>query len=123
VDSLRAFRISLETLEDACVLRVGGELDLSTAGQLRAQLEAVRGAGLTALLDMSGVRFIDSSGLRVLLEAARAADAHEWAWFIVRPSAAVLELIEVSGTESRLPLVVPRDGATAGDLARRSRAS
>jgi anti-anti-sigma factor len=123
VESLRAFRISLESLEDACVMRVGGELDLSTAGRLHEQLEATRGAGLTTLLDMSGVGFIDSTGLRVLLDAARAAEDHEWAWFIVRPSSAVLRLIEVSGTEARLPLVVPRDGTTAGDLARRAQAS
>jgi hypothetical protein len=37
--------------------------------------------------------------------SARAVDAHEWAWFIVRASHAVWRLADVSGTTSLLPLV------------------
>ena len=78
---------------------------MATAPTLRDQLAAARAARLTTLLDLSGVSFIDASGLHVLLDGAQWVDADKWALFIVRPSAAVLRLLEVSGTFEMLPVV------------------
>ena len=52
-------------------VRVYGELDLAAAEPFRGELsEAVSGAaGTTFLVDLSGVTFMDSSGLRALLKA------------------------------------------------------
>jgi len=94
-------------LEETRLIRASGELDRSTADRLSSALAAARADGVTALLDLSAVSFIDSAGLRVLLHAARAVDAHDWACFIVRASSAVWRLIELSGTRSQLPLVAP----------------
>jgi anti-sigma B factor antagonist len=102
---LAGFHITIEPLEDGCVMRAAGEIDVATAGTLREQLAAARAARLTTLLDLSAVNFIDSSGLHVLLDGARWVDADKWALFIVRPSAAVLRLLEVSGTSEMLPVV------------------
>ena len=110
--SISDFTVTIEPLEDACVMRVTGELDSGTADRLRGPLAGAREDEVTALLDMSGVSFIDSSGLGVLLEAARATDRDGWAWFIVRPSSVVLRLLELSGAAPRLPLVEPQLGAT-----------
>lgn len=110
--SIADFRVTIEPLEDACVMRATGELDAGTADRLRGPLAGAREDGVTTVLNMSGVRFIDTAGLRVLLEAARATDRHGWAWFIVRPSSAVLRLVELSGAAPRLPLVEPQRGAT-----------
>jgi anti-sigma B factor antagonist len=44
-----------------------GELDLGSAPQLRRALEA---AGDDVVLDLRGLTFMDSTGVRVLLEAA-----------------------------------------------------
>ena len=109
--SIADFRVTIESVEDACVMRVTGELDSGTADRLRGTLAAARQDGVTTLLDMSGVTFTDSSGLGVLLEAARATDRDDWAWFIVRPSPVVLRLVELSGAAPRLPLVEPQRGA------------
>jgi anti-sigma B factor antagonist len=109
VSSLALLRVTIEPLEDACLIRVSGELDLSTADRLSSALDAARADGVTTLLDLSAVSFIDSAGLRVLLRAARAVDAHHWACFIVRVSGVVWRLVEVSGTTSRLPLVAPSE--------------
>jgi anti-sigma B factor antagonist len=108
--SIANLRITIEPLEDACVMRVRGELDFGTADHLRGTLDAARQDGVTTVLDLSGVSFIDTGGLRVLLDAARATDSHDWAWFIVRPSPVVLRLVELSGAAPRLPLVEPRPG-------------
>lgn len=92
-------------------MRATGEIDASNAAALRQHLDAARSDGLTTLLDLSGISFMDASGLRVLLDAARAADADEWAWFLVRPSAAVARLLDVSRAMALLPVVMP-DGST-----------
>ena len=106
MSSLATFRVTLEPLEEACIMRAAGEIDMDTANGLRSQLAATRAAKLTTLLDLSRVTFIDSSGLHVLLDAARLVNS-EWAFFIVRPSSVVLQLLEVSGTRELLPLVHP----------------
>jgi anti-sigma B factor antagonist len=98
--------LRVEPREDARMVRLTGELDVRTAGQLRAALDSARADGITVLVDMAGVSFIDAVGLDVLLHASNAANDQHWAWFLVRPSTAVLNLLEISGTASRLPLVV-----------------
>ena len=108
MSSFGSFRVTIEPLDGACLVRAGGELDRSTADRLSSALDAARADGVTTLLDLSAVRFIDTAGLRVLLCSARAADAHGWAWFIVGASAAVRRLIDLSGTGSQLPLAAPR---------------
>jgi anti-sigma B factor antagonist len=119
VRPIAVLRVSVEPVEDARVIRATGELDFSTAGRLRAPLDAARADGVTTLVDLAGVSFVDSAGLRVLLDAARDSIEHEWPWFIVRPSSAVLRLIELAGAASRLPLVAPEPGAPARERAPR----
>ncbi|MER0446427.1 STAS domain-containing protein [Streptomyces sp. NPDC006711] len=54
------------------VLRVSGELDLVTSPRLRRQVhEAVAEGRRDLVLDLSGVRFCDSSGVGVLIAARR----------------------------------------------------
>lgn len=49
------------------VVQVYGELDLLHADEFRRELVAI--AGSTVRVDLSGLRFIDSTGLTVLLAA------------------------------------------------------
>jgi anti-anti-sigma factor len=109
----------VETLEETCVIRASGELDRSTADQLRFALDAARADGMTALLDLSAVGFIDSAGLRVLLRSARAGDAHEWAWFIVGAPSPVWRLVDLTGhqigTRGPLPSEPPMGFGTSAE--------
>jgi anti-anti-sigma factor len=53
---------------DAKVLRVRGEVDLASSGALMAAAESLVKPDVGTLrLDMSGVTFIDSSGIRSIL--------------------------------------------------------
>jgi len=111
--SIAVFRVTVEPLEDACVMRATGELDSSTADRLRGPLDAARADGVTTLLDLSGVSFMDSAGLGVLLDAARPSNPDDWAWFIVRPSPVVQRLVALTGVAARLPIVEPQRGVPA----------
>jgi anti-anti-sigma factor len=53
----------------AVVLRLSGELDIATAGQLRDRLHALWADGHAVVLDLGTLEFIDSSGVRELVRA------------------------------------------------------
>jgi anti-sigma B factor antagonist len=111
VSYLSAFRVVVESVEDACLLRVGGELDAASAPDLSMHLRgASRDAG-TTLVDLANVSFIDSAGLRVLLDESAAAAEIGHVVFVVRPSAVVRRLIHVTGSSGGLAVVPP-----SGDL-------
>src|SRR3954452_20656143 len=46
-----------------------GDIDIETAPQLRADLKRALARGTHLLIDCRGLRFIDSTGIAVLLEA------------------------------------------------------
>jgi anti-sigma B factor antagonist len=101
----RLLRITVEAVEEARLVRVAGELDVSTAEELRRHVRAARDERATLLLDLADVKFIDSSGLGVLLDASRVAAETGWPFFIVRPSSRVQRLIALTGTATQLALV------------------
>jgi anti-anti-sigma factor len=55
-------------------------------------------------VDMSGVSFMDSSGLRVLMDATTRAREGGGDLIVARPSAAVARLVEISGLGEQLRL-------------------
>jgi len=65
--------VSSEVRPGVVVVRVTGELDMSTSPELTRHVESVDlSPGVTLVLDLSGVPFVDSSGLSSLV-AVRAA--------------------------------------------------
>lgn len=62
------------------VLRVGGEIDMDTAPVLREELVRLLHQGRARIvIDMSGVTFLDSSGIHVLIGSLRRARSlHGW---------------------------------------------
>jgi len=104
-------------LDGMAVLRVTGELDLSTAPGLCARIEEVfeRGA-LCVVVDLSRLEFCDSTGLRALLGAAQEARVRLARLFIVPPSSSVAaRAFELAGASEFLPLI--EHAATNGALA------
>jgi anti-anti-sigma factor len=63
------FDVTVEDGSDGVVLRVSGELDLVSEPQLTAALEQT--AGQSTRIDLTELAFMDSTGLRTLLGAAR----------------------------------------------------
>lgn len=76
------------------VLRLVGELDIATAAQLDQALATLTREGATVVvLDVAELAFMDSSGLGVLLRAARSGTRIR----LRRASGAVRELIGATG--------------------------
>ena len=81
----------------ATVVRATGEVDLTNAEKLR---QAIEGANGGLVLDLTGVGFMDSSGLRVLL--VRATQPDQGFALVLRHGSPVLRLIELSEVGDRL---------------------
>jgi anti-sigma B factor antagonist len=79
-------------------LSLAGELDLVSAPQLESELTAVESpeAG-EVLIDLAEVQFIDSTGLRVLLGAAKRADASGQKLLVRHVRGQARRLFEIAG--------------------------
>lgn len=61
------FRTVIESEDGTVTINVFGELDMATCEELRCAIEAQYDAAI--VVDLSGVTFMDSSGLAVLIRA------------------------------------------------------
>jgi anti-sigma B factor antagonist len=84
---------------DCTVVAITGELEVSTAPELLARFHRVCGARRRIVVDLTGVTFIDSLGLGVLIEAQRRArSAGGWLRLVcVRPE--VLRVLRLTGQD------------------------
>ena len=81
---------------------VSGEIDAHTAPTLAAAMVELPTGVVT--VDMAGVSFMDSSGLRVLIEAAARARDGGGDLVIVNPTPGITRLVEISGLGGQLRL-------------------
>ena len=108
--------LRVETTESAgtLVVAVTGELDLRGATVLDPEIErAASEPGATAVvLDLRGLEFLDSSGLRSVMVADETLRAAGRSFSIVRGSESVQRVFAVTRMEERLPFVddVPGPG-------------
>lgn len=77
------------------VLVVEGDIDLTTVDDLRGEIFPAIEHG-PIVLDLAGVGFCDSSGLRVLIEASREAATRGTSFRVAGPTAPVERLLELT---------------------------
>ncbi len=81
-------------------LVITGEVDLACVDELRDQLHAITSAPLgTGVVDLSGVTFLDSSGLGVLIAAKKHAVAANADLALAAPSPPCRKVLEISGAD------------------------
>lgn len=93
---------------DWTVLVVEGELDLFTCPVLRDRVKAVPAARAVAI-DLSGVSFMDSSGLGTVIGARRTVDRAGGRFATIAPTGSSLHrLLSLAGIDQLLPVVASR---------------
>lgn len=89
----------------ADIMELSGEIDLHYAPVLRSLLAAKTKSRCPALLlDLTGVKFIDSSGLAVLLEYLRDCGKFEGRFFIAGMSQELGWIFETTKLQNVMPL-------------------
>jgi anti-anti-sigma factor len=95
------------------VIAPEGEIDIATVGDFRESLsEAARSGAGPVVVDLSGVRFIDSSGLGAIVEAHARLRRDRRPLSVVAPQGtAAAVLLDLAGLRSRLPIFETRQAA------------
>ena len=102
LDSDRHAELVIDTAVDAAgtqIVTVSGELDISNAASLEATVASITAERPERLVfDLSGLRFMDSAGIAVLIGAAAKANVVQ----LRDPSPIVRRVIELTGLSSVL---------------------
>jgi stage II sporulation protein AA (anti-sigma F factor antagonist) len=106
-------RITFEEESAVLVVRISGEVDLSNASVLeRAIVEAVPNTLLGMVVDLSGVGYLDSAGVRML---ANLAERFRWRQQQLRVAAPdgsrVRAVLSMAGADDLAPLDLTADVA------------
>ena len=104
-DEFRPFGIEVDPQSDVVRVAPQGEIDLATVGRLRARIAELLSAGFSRLvLDLQDVTFMDSTGLRLVLELVHASRDDHWELSVIGVTRAVHRVFELSGVLDVLPI-------------------
>ena len=111
----------VEHRDRVAVVIARGELDVASSSRLLeavAELGGAGGHGGAVVIDMAGVGFMDSSGLRALLDCERSCRDGGRPFALARPTDSVrrvLELVDLLDTLTVLEEVTPQTLAAVAD--------
>ena len=92
--------LQAQNFANALVLGVGGRLDQDNSDAFRADLmkhvERSAHDGSAVILDLSGLEYVSSAGLRCLMLASRQARAQHGRIFVAALQSMVAEIFEIS---------------------------
>lgn len=104
---LTGFTVEVAGNDGGMLLRLAGELDMATAPGLRDALHlALEVAPSVLAVDLAELTFVDSTGIGVLLTAARRAEAAGCPFVVRSPRRAVLKVLRLTGVE-RVMVIEP----------------
>lgn len=101
------FSIEVAQQNDRTVLSLTGELDIATVAELEDAINARLGAGETVVVDLRGLVFMDSSGVRALVAGHAAAQEAKGSLIIVRAAKGteVDRVVDISGIAGALGMI------------------
>ncbi len=107
-------RQSRHTSRTATIITIKGKMNTRSAPETRAQLGAVvMDGGARLVLDLSGVTFVDSMALSVLVSALKLARKEGGDLVLLKPTPPVRSLLEVTRLDRIFLIVEDEESATA----------
>ena len=112
MEAVEPFAIEIDEREDRVVVLPRGELDMASAPELEQTLMPRLESGSWVVLDLRSLEFIDSSGLRVVVGAHRAAEDGGGRFTCVRGAtgSTVHRIVEIAGIDGVIEMVDDPDG-------------
>jgi anti-sigma B factor antagonist len=109
-----SFKAVRADLRAASVVAIHGEVDVAAVPALERALEAaIETSAGGFVVDLSGVEFMDSSGLLAMLNARGLLAREDRALAVVCPASPVRQLLEVAGVSQLLLVCESREDAEA----------
>ncbi len=92
--------------DEQVTISLKGELDLSTVGKVEEELRRVESIEASVVvLDLSGLTFLDSTGLRAVITADERAREQGRRFVVVKGPGAVQRVFSITRLEERLEMV------------------
>lgn len=109
-----ALQVRERSIPNGVILEMAGDLTYANREQFKSAVESVRQQGFRHLvLDMSGVRFIDSSGLGLLALVAQQFKLTQGRLSLLKPQAYVREIMALANIPSLIPMYENEQDAVA----------
>jgi anti-anti-sigma factor len=89
--------LQLRRIGDASVVSARGDIDLSTVAQAAEAMDAARAHRGPVFLDLREVGFMDTSGLRLIIEEQQRAADHGYRFAVFPGSQKMQRLFEIAG--------------------------
>lgn len=97
------------------LVELTGEVDLYTAPRFKEDVVALIDEGVTELIvDLSGVTFIDSTALGVLISGVKRLHDSDGRLLVVAGSKPVVRILSITGLDRVLSVFDTREAAVAG---------
>jgi anti-sigma B factor antagonist len=94
-----------------CLVRLTGQVDLSVVPDLVTEFEyAVEQVSADLVVDVSGVDFIDSSGLAALVRARKVAEGRGGSLVLTGPSQSIEQLLRLTRLDDFFQIVTTPQG-------------
>ena len=99
-------KLATQTRGLAAIVKVAGTLDIHGAPDLDREIDRLlRGRSREILVDLRGIDFMDSIGIRSLVRAYRVAMKAGVPLWIVRGGTAVSQVLRMTGVDVTLPMI------------------
>ena len=95
------------------MISMSGDLDIDSAEEFSARLDDITAAAVHVIVELSGVRFIDSSGLNALVVGARETKRRGGSFVVAAPSLYVARVFDLVRIGESIRVVASVDDALA----------
>jgi anti-sigma B factor antagonist len=109
--SWQALAFRTEERPEAIVLHPSGEVDLSTVSSLWSMLKSAGEDGRSVIVMLSGVTYIDSTGIKAFLDVHRLFRQRAQRLVLADPTSMVRKVIEITALEKIIPVYPSLDKA------------
>lgn len=107
MDEGLAVRYSVRREPDVAVVEVTGEFDLDSVDELKNVALDIFATGQPNLaLDLSGVTFVDSTGLGAIVDIANHSRERNGSFALVNPSPQAMRVIQLTALDRQLEVVL-----------------
>ncbi|MEA2313352.1 MAG: hypothetical protein QOI03_44 [Solirubrobacteraceae bacterium] len=104
------FEVSSDKQGEDGKLALSGELDIASAPRLEEAADAMLAQPVRRLvIDLSGLTFIDSSGLRLLIALNDRANEDGWTLALLPPPEPSRSVFQITGADENLPFIDPSE--------------